>query len=121
MTPAPKVRESPLLRTLRCPSIRVAGVITRLSVDVGDRVALGRELATLAATDLIARLRERRAELQRGERTLSRLRRLADSGAVAGADYDDQRDTVDQAKAAVAAASTNSPRPSSQRPSPPLY
>lgn len=91
------VRESTL-------SFRVPGVISRLEVNVGDSVRAGQVLAVLAAPDLEARVRERQADLARAERALNRMERLSASGVIAGADFDDQRDIVGAARAALASA-----------------
>ncbi|WP_234703242.1 efflux RND transporter periplasmic adaptor subunit [Sphingobium chlorophenolicum] len=85
-------------------SFRVGGVLSRLTVDVGSRVGTGQPLAQIAGIDLREQLASRNAELARTTRTLERLEALSETGSVASAAVQDQRDTVEQARAAVAAA-----------------
>ncbi|BAI98889.1 transporter [Sphingobium sp. TA15] len=85
-------------------SFRVGGVISRLTVDMGSRIRVGQPLARIAGTDIQQQLASRDAELARATRTLARLEALAQSGSVASAAVQDQRDTVEQARAAAAAA-----------------
>lgn len=85
-------------------SFRVPGVLARMDVDIGDRVGPGQQLAALDARDLAARLAQAEADVRQAERRLARYETLGDSGAIARAQYEDERSALERARAARAAA-----------------
>lgn len=103
---------------------RIAGIVERMRVQVGDRVARGQVVATLGPAVLALRLalaRARHAEEQAGLNTanaelqlarqeVARLSGLADSAAVSRATIDDarQRRSIAGARASEAAAALES-------------
>ncbi|PTQ13594.1 efflux transporter periplasmic adaptor subunit [Sphingomonas oleivorans] len=89
-------------------SFRVPGIMTALSVDIGDKVRVGQPVAMLDATDAAARLRQANADVERAERVVTRQAALAETGAVARAQYQDAQTILAQARAARDAASFDS-------------
>lgn len=81
-------------------AFRLPGTLTRLDVDVGDRVARGQILGRLDPTEMAARLSAATSDVERAERTAQRYRKLAETGAIARSLYEDQRTEVDQMRAA---------------------
>lgn len=85
-------------------AFRVPGTLARLDADIGDRVGRGQILAVLDARDLAARVAQAEGDVRRSERAVARYAALSEAGAVARARYEDERTTLDQARAALRAA-----------------
>lgn len=80
---------------------RMAGVVARMAVHVGDRVPAGGLLATLDGADVNARIGGARAQLELAERTFSRVDNLARDGAASQQELDQARAARDAARAQV--------------------
>lgn len=85
-------------------SFRVSGTLATLNVDIGDTIGRGQLLAELDATDFNARLARATAEVERAQRALERYQTLSEAGAVSRAQSQDQRNILEQARAAQAEA-----------------
>lgn len=86
-------------------AFRVPGTLVRLDAEIGDRVGRGQIFAALDARDLAARVAQAEGDVRRTERTVARYATLSETGAVARARYEDERTALDQARAALRAAS----------------
>lgn len=85
-------------------SFRVGGVINRLTVDAGDRVAAGQVIAALDAQDVASRLAAASADLTRAKQDLERVTGLADAGAISQQQADNLATRLASAQAAYDAA-----------------
>jgi RND family efflux transporter MFP subunit len=85
-------------------SFRVAGVMTGLSVDAGDRIAAGQVLASLDPTGLAAAEQRASAELERARRDYARDQALFEKGFVSRQRLDDRASAVKGAEAGYNAA-----------------
>ncbi|HEX2559546.1 efflux RND transporter periplasmic adaptor subunit [Phenylobacterium sp.] len=85
-------------------SFRVAGVMTGLSVDAGDRIAAGQVLANLDPTGLAAAEQRASAELERARRDYARDQALFEKGFVSRQRLDDRASAVKAAEAGHSAA-----------------
>ncbi|MEQ5789253.1 efflux RND transporter periplasmic adaptor subunit [Erythrobacter sp. NFXS35] len=85
-------------------AFRVGGVINRLTVDAGDRVAAGQMIAALDAQDVASRLATASADLARAKQDLERVAGLADAGAISQQQADNLATRVASAQAAYDAA-----------------
>lgn len=82
-------------------SFRIAGVITRLTVDAGDRVARGQVVATVDPAGVQARVARSSTDLEKARRDLARDQQLAERGFVSGQRLEDRRSAVRMAEAAL--------------------
>lgn len=80
-------------------SFLIAGIVQDISVDQGDRVKPGDQLAQLDPGDIAARLREAEAGLAKANRDVARLEPLARSGFASTARLDDARSAAQAARA----------------------
>ena len=80
------------------------GVIARIEVDIGDRVAAGQVLARLDTTALDAGAAQARDQLAQARRDLERMRGLIARRLVAQQQYDDAQTRVEVAASALSAA-----------------
>lgn len=85
-------------------SFRIPGVMTRLTVEAGDRVAKGQVLATLDPAGVAAAEQRSSADLERVSRDLARDQALFEKGFVSRARLDDRASAVKAAQAAYDAA-----------------
>jgi RND family efflux transporter MFP subunit len=85
-------------------SFRIGGLINRLTVDAGDRVAAGQIIAALDAQDVTARLATASADLARAKQDLERVTGLADAGAISQQQADNLATRLASAQAAYDAA-----------------
>lgn len=85
-------------------SFRIPGVITRLQVDDGDRVAAGQLLAAVDPTGVAAAESRAVAEVERARRDLARDQALFDKGFVSRQRLEDRRSALAIAQAGVSAA-----------------
>lgn len=85
-------------------SFRVAGVMTGLSVDAGDRIAAGQVLASLDPTGLAAAEQRAGAELERARRDYARDQALFEKGFVSRQRLDDRASALKAAEAGYSAA-----------------
>ncbi len=81
-------------------SFRIPGVMTRLTVEAGDRVRAGQLLATLDPAAVAASEQRAGADLERARRDMARDQILFDKGFVARARLDDRASAVKSAQAA---------------------
>lgn len=81
-------------------SFRIPGVMTRVSVEAGDRVRAGQVLATLDPATVAASEQRAAADLERVRRDLARDQTLFDKGFVSRARLDDRASAVKSAQAA---------------------
>lgn len=81
-------------------SFRIPGVMTRVSVEAGDRVRVGQVLATLDPAAVAASEQRAVADLERVRRDLARDQKLFDQGFVSRARLDDRASAVKSAQAA---------------------
>lgn len=79
-------------------SFRIPGIMSGLSVDVGDRIRAGQKIAVLDARDAAASLNQSSAELAQAERDARRLEGLVDAGAVSRQQYDAARTRASTAR-----------------------
>ncbi len=91
----------------RALSFKVGGIISRVRVNVGDRVKRGQVLAELDATELFAGVRQAREGLTKAERDRDRARALAAEDAVPRTVADDAETAVQMAHADVQSAEFN--------------
>ena len=82
-------------------SFRIPGVMTRMSVEAGDRVRAGQVLATLDPTGVVASEPRAAADLERVRRDMARDQTLFDKGYVSKARLDDRASAVKSAQAAL--------------------
>lgn len=82
-------------------SFRIPGVMTRMTVEAGDRVRAGQVLATLDPTGVVASEQRATADLERVRRDLARDQTLFDKGFVSRARLDDRASAVKSAQAAL--------------------
>lgn len=82
-------------------SFRIPGVMTRMTVEAGDRVRGGQVLATLDPTGVVASEQRATADLERVRRDLARDQTLFDKGFVSRARLDDRASAVTSAQAAL--------------------
>lgn len=85
-------------------SFRIPGVLTRMTVEAGDRIAAGQTLATLDPAGVDARQTQAGADLERARRDAERARKLYAAGYVAKARLDDAESALKAAQAANAGA-----------------
>lgn len=85
-------------------SFRVPGIVSRLSVDIGDSFGAGQALSELDGRDFAARLRQTTGEVERAQRAAARYEGLSAEGAVPRSRFEDERTLLDQARAAQSAA-----------------
>lgn len=85
-------------------SFRVAGVMTGLAVDAGDRIAAGQVLASLDPTGIAAAEQRASAELERARRDYARDQALFEKGFVSRQRLDDRASAVKAAEAGHSAA-----------------
>ncbi|MFM1959771.1 MAG: hypothetical protein RL588_1288 [Pseudomonadota bacterium] len=85
-------------------SFRVGGVMTALSVDVGDAVAAGQVLARIDPSAVNARVTQADSELERARRDLRRDEALFAQGYVSNQRLEDRRSALKAAQAAYDAA-----------------
>jgi len=83
---------------------RVSGTVSRVPVDVGDRVAPGDVALVLADDDVTARIRRAEAQLERARSTLARIEPLNQDGAATDQELDDARAAFRVAEAGLAEA-----------------
>ena len=88
-------------------SFKVAGVVARLFVDEGDRVKAGQVLATLRMDEIDAVVTRATAGLEKAERDLARLDRLARDSVATTVQAQDARTARDLAQADLSAARFN--------------
>lgn len=81
-------------------SFRIPGVMTRLTVEAGDRVRAGQVIATLDPAGVAAAEQRAAADLERVRRDLARDQALFDKGFVSRARLDDRASAVKAAQAA---------------------
>jgi RND family efflux transporter MFP subunit len=81
-------------------SFKVAGIIASLTVRAGDEVAAGQVLASLNQTEISAREREARAQLELARKEHERAVELNRRGFVAARRVDDAKAALERAKAA---------------------
>lgn len=81
-------------------SFRIPGVMTRMTVEAGDRVRAGQVLATLDPAAVAASEQRAGADLERARRDMARDQILFDKGFVARARLDDRASAVKSAQAA---------------------
>jgi membrane fusion protein, multidrug efflux system len=82
-------------------SFRIPGVMTRMTVEAGDRVRAGQVLATLDPTGVVASEQRANADLERVRRDLARDQALFEKGFVSRARLDDRASAVKSAQAAL--------------------
>ena len=80
-------------------SFRVGGVMTALSVDVGDAVAAGQLLARIDPSAVNARVSQAESELERARRDLRRDEALFAQGYVSNQRLEDRRSALKAAQA----------------------
>ena len=85
-------------------SFRIPGVMTRLTVEAGDRVRAGQVIATVDPAGVAAAEQRAAADLERVRRDLARDQALFDKGFVSRARLDDRGSAVKAAQAALNAA-----------------
>lgn len=85
-------------------SFRVGGVMTALSVDVGDAVGAGQVLARIDPSAVNARVTQSESELERARRDLRRDEALFAQGYVSNQRVEDRRSALKAAQAAYDAA-----------------
>lgn len=85
-------------------SFRVAGVMTGLAVDAGDRIAAGQVLASLDPTGIAAAEQRAGADLERARRDYARDKALYEKGFVSRQRLDDRASAVKSAEAGYSAA-----------------
>ena len=88
-------------------SFKVGGVVARISVDAGDRVRAGQVLAVLGLTEIDAAVTRARAGLEKAERDLARLERLARDSVATAVQVQDARTARELAEADLSAARFN--------------
>lgn len=86
-------------------SFRIAGVLTRMSVEAGDRVQAGQVIATIDPASLDARQQQSSADLERARRDVERDKTLFEKGYVSRQRLDDRQSALKAAQAAYNAAS----------------
>ena len=86
-------------------SFRIAGVLTRMSVEAGDSVRAGQVIATIDPANLDARQQQTSADLERARRDVERDKTLFDKGYVSRQRLDDRLSALKAAQAAHGAAS----------------
>ena len=89
-------------------SFRIPGIMSGLSVDVGDRVQAGQQLAVLDARDAAARLSQSSAELGQAERDARRLVGLVEAGSISRQQYEGAATRAASLRAAYQAAAFDS-------------
>jgi RND family efflux transporter MFP subunit len=85
-------------------SFRIAGVLTRVSVEAGDAVRAGQVLATIDPAGVDARQQSSSADLDKARRDLDRAKTLYAKGYVAKVRVDDAESAVRSASAAYSGA-----------------
>lgn len=86
-------------------SFRIAGVLTRMSVEAGDSVRAGQVIATIDPANLDARQQQTSADLERARRDVARDKTLFDQGYVSRQRLDDRQSVLKAAQAAYSSAS----------------
>ena len=81
-------------------SFRIGGVLTRMSVEAGDRVLAGQVIATIDPASLDARQQQTAADLERARRDVARDKALFDKGFVSRQRIDDRQSALKSAQAA---------------------
>jgi RND family efflux transporter MFP subunit len=84
-------------------AFRIPGVVTRLTVDAGDRVAQGQVIATVDPAGVQARVARSSVDVEKARRDLARDEQLAARGFVSEQRLQDRRSAVRAAEAAMAA------------------
>jgi RND family efflux transporter MFP subunit len=85
-------------------SFRSPGILSRLTVEVGDTVTKGQVIATIDPTQLDARARAAQADAEKAQRDLNRDKALAEKGFVSAARLADRETALVAARANVTAA-----------------
>ena len=85
-------------------SFRIAGVLTRMSVEAGDSVRAGQVIASIDPASLDARQQQTVADLERARRDVERDKALFDKGYVSRQRIDDRQSVLKSAQAAYNAA-----------------
>lgn len=78
---------------------RASGTLTRIAVDVGDRVRTGQVLASLDDADVQARIAAAQSQLELAELTHGRVQRLAADGAASQQELDEVAARLQAARA----------------------
>ncbi len=86
-------------------SFRIAGVLTRMSVEAGDSVRAGQVIATIDPANLDARQQQTSADLERARRDVERDKALFEKGYVSRQRLDDRQSVLKSAQAAYSSAS----------------
>ena len=86
-------------------SFRIAGVLTRMSVEAGDSVRAGQVIATIDPANLDARQQQTSADLERARRDVERDKALFEKGYVSRQRLDDRLSALKSAQAAHGSAS----------------
>ena len=81
-------------------SFRIAGVLTRMSVEAGDSVRAGQVIATIDPANLDARQQQTSADLERARRDVERDKALFEKGYVSRQRLDDRQSVLKSAQAA---------------------
>ena len=80
---------------------QLAGVLTTVSVEEGDRVAAGQLLARLDATELEAQVRSAEASRELAESNFARAEQLREAQVITAAEYDRDRAALAAARATL--------------------
>lgn len=80
---------------------RTAGTISRMAVNVGDRVGQGDLIASLDAADVNARIAAARAQQELAQRTFDRVQNLARDGAASAQELDQAQAQLSATQAMV--------------------
>lgn len=80
---------------------RMAGTISRMAVQVGERVSAGDLIASLDDSDVQARIEAARAQARLAEQTFDRVESLARDGAASAQELDQARAGMESAEAMV--------------------
>lgn len=88
-------------------SFKTGGIVRRISVEAGDRVKAGQELARLDTTEIDAQVKQASANVDKAKRDLNRAQDLFKQGVIAEQVAQDARTQLAVAEAALSSARFN--------------
>ncbi|MDP1539048.1 MAG: efflux RND transporter periplasmic adaptor subunit [Moraxellaceae bacterium] len=88
-------------------SFKTGGIVRRITVEAGDRVKAGQELARLDTTELDAQVKQASANVDKAKRDLTRAQDLFQQGVIAEQVAQDARTQLSVAEAALSSARFN--------------
>ncbi len=88
-------------------SFKTGGIVRRISVEAGDRVKAGQELARLDTTEIDAQVKQASANVEKAKRDLTRAQDLFQQGVIAEQVAQDARTQLSVAEAALSSARFN--------------